>query len=341
MRSYLAKLALALAALASAHVLVLLTVAAPIPAEYWVYETIIVKRSIAASLPSPRIIFLAGSSALFGIDAKYIEASTGIPTMNMGLHAGMRLDQILDIGEEMARPNDVIVLALERDFYGCGRQNLTSWQVRNWLAWDRGRFNALPLRERAWASLTASDPSLMFEIIGNFAGSRLFPGLYTRRLNALAPPSAIMNRFWSGVDRPAGFMYSAYNLDDRGDMLHIDGSHAVDPGVNGLEPAKVCPATLTTLARFIAEMRSRKVRVIFSHEPYLIERRPAAGWRQSEAAFARDIQAIGSELLESRDEVFFNRQAFFNLNEHLNEAARKRRSALAVADLKRLGIFKK
>ena len=87
-------------------------------------------------------------------------------------------------------------------------------------------------------------------------------------------------------------------------------------------------------------MKARKVRVIFSHEPYLIEHRPANGWRQSEAAFAHDIHAIGSELLEGREEMFFPRQSFFNLNEHLNEAARRKRSMAAVADLKRLGVFK-
>jgi hypothetical protein len=341
MRSYLVKIALILAVLLSAHVFVLLTVPALIPAEYWIRETIIVKKAIAKSLPSPRIVFLAGSSALFGIDAKAIEASTGISTMNMGLHGGLRLEQILNVGEDMARPGDVIVLALERDYYSCKRQRVTSWQMRNWLAWDRDYFDVLPLRERVWGALSASDPSLMLEIVGNAVGSRVVPGLYARRRAALAPASTIVKRFLSGVNRPTGFAYSAYNLDDRGDMLHISGSYAVDPGVSGLEPAHVCPPTLAALAQFVAKMRARKVRVIFSHEPYLIEHRPENGWRQSEAAFARDIHMIGSELLEGREKVFFPRQSFFNLNEHLNEAARRKRSAAVAADLKRLGIFKK
>src|ERR1035437_6583536 len=50
---------------------------APISAEYWVRELIGIKRILANSIVSPRIIILGGSSTLFSIDARQIEETTG------------------------------------------------------------------------------------------------------------------------------------------------------------------------------------------------------------------------------------------------------------------------
>lgn len=340
MKSYLVKTAAALVAIICLHVVALLLIPAPVPAEYWTREAIIVKQSIAASLPSPRIIFLGGSTVLFGIDAKVIEASTGISTLNMGTHAGLRLDRALNIGEDASRPGDVLVLALERRFYGCNQQDWTPWQIRNVLAWDRDYFDAMPLRERIWATITAGDPSLMFETVANAIGTLLFPGLYAQRSDALAPRRIIVERFVSGRYRPKEFKYSAYNLDDRGDILQTEGDGAVEPSASDVTQASICPTTLETLAQFVARMHAKNVRVVFSHEPSLLEHAPGSVWKDSEAKFVRDIRSIGSGVLENGDTMFFPRQSFFRSAGHLNDAARRKRSLMAAADLKRLGIAK-
>src|SRR5258705_7873836 len=126
------------------HFLVCLFLPAPIPAEYWVREMIGVKRMLASSISTPRIIFLGGSSTLFGIDASQVEEETGIRAMNMGMHAGMRLERVLSVGEDTARRGDILVLALEHIFYNCDR-SWNSWQVTNALAWDRSYFHSLPI----------------------------------------------------------------------------------------------------------------------------------------------------------------------------------------------------
>ncbi len=343
MKSYLVKLLSALAIVVIAHVTIILTVPAIISAEYWVRETIVVKEAIAASLPSPRIIFLAGSSTMFGVDAKQVEEGTGLPTVNFGLRGGMQLSRLLKIGEDVVRPGDVLVLGLERAYYVCGQDNWSPWLLRNSIAWDRDYFNSLPLRQRVELALSQSDSTLAFEVIGDYALSSVFPGMYQKRLAAIAPPDQVMKRFRSGAELPSTFAYSAFNMDDRGTTLHTQGSFAVDPASMStvLIPAAICPDTLKTLRQFVATMKARRVRVIFSHSPIMVEGRPDKEWPQAETLFARDIHAIGSELLEDRQVVFFPRPDFFNFFEHLNEAARRRRTVQIIADLKRLGVARK
>src|SRR2546430_777789 len=104
------------------HFLVCLLLPSPISAEYWARELIVVKEKLASMICcSPRIIFLGGSSTLFGIDAEEVTARIGLPTMNMGLHAGLRLDRVLSVGEHVVRRGDVLVLALEVGYYSCAK----------------------------------------------------------------------------------------------------------------------------------------------------------------------------------------------------------------------------
>src|SRR5262245_31518865 len=111
------------------HFLVCLFLPSPIPAEYWVRELIVVKEKLVDTICcSPRIIFLGGSSTLFGIDAEAVAAQTGLPAMNMGLHAGMRLDRVLSVGEHVVRGGDILVLPLERPYYSCGEIAWSDWQ---------------------------------------------------------------------------------------------------------------------------------------------------------------------------------------------------------------------
>lgn len=64
-------------------------------------------------LPAPRLVFLGGSNLAFGIDSKKISESVGLPVLNMGLHAGLGLNFILNEAKKDIKPNDVIILSTE------------------------------------------------------------------------------------------------------------------------------------------------------------------------------------------------------------------------------------
>ena len=69
MRVYVVKLYLAAVGYFTAHCAIILFLPAPLPAAYWVREMVVIKRHQADLMPSPKIVFLGGSSVLFGIDA--------------------------------------------------------------------------------------------------------------------------------------------------------------------------------------------------------------------------------------------------------------------------------
>jgi hypothetical protein len=313
---------------------------APVGAEYWVRQLIIVKRWLAGALPSPRIVFLGGSGTLFSIDARAVEAALKTPTMNMGLHGGMRLEWLFALGEKMARPGDTFVLPLEDRYYNCEDDGWNTWQLRNSLAWNRAYFDALDLPSRTWTTFFAADPSLVIDVASSGVGSALFPKLYARRFEALAPDHDIIDEYQSGSLRTNYFAYSAFNIDDRGDMLETTGARYSGDGNPVAQPGKICARPLALLRQFVASMRAKQIRVIVAHAPYLVDRSPPPGWQAAEADFAAAVAGAGAELLDDRQQLFFPRAYFFNTNTHLNSVGREQRTKLAIADLRRLGIGK-
>ena len=61
-----------------------------------------------------RLLFIGGSSTLFGIDAKLIGAETGVTTLNLGTHAGYSLRFHASRLRGMLREGDVVVAQFEK-----------------------------------------------------------------------------------------------------------------------------------------------------------------------------------------------------------------------------------
>jgi hypothetical protein len=338
MRGYFFRIIAVAATCLAIHFCVCLYMPSLTAAGYWVREMIIVKRALADSSPSPRIVVLGGSSALFGIDARQVTAEAGVFTMNMGLHATMRMDRLLAVGEETARRGDVFVLALEHTFYDCAEVLWTDWQIRNMLAWDRPYFDGLPLRSRLTGIFTAGGPDLSINILAGKIGSSLAPWRYADRLDALEPEQVIFARYQSGKSRSDRFSYSAYNIDDHGDILNTRGTSFGGAGVSATMPGPICPTIAGILSRFVADLKAKGARVVVAHTPYLVDGAPAPGWQEAEEAFLHDLAAIGVEVADHREKLFFPRTSFFNTSLHLNEDGRRERTTLLVRDLRRLGI---
>lgn len=314
---------------------------APIVSEYWLRELIVIKTMLANSISSPRIIFLGGSSTLFGIDASQVEKTSGMPAVNMGLHAGMRLERVLLIGEQVVRRGDVVILLLEPNFYSCDENAWNDWQVGNALAWDRQYFDSLPLETRIGAIFSAGSLTMMMRILAGNVESLVAPKHHSERTRALAPGEAISADYRSGKLRTQNFENSAYNIDDLGDMLNTEGQRYSGLAGRNTEPRDICPSVLATLANFVGQMRDRGVRVVVAHTPYLIDGPPEIGWREAEARFSSKLASTGAELLDRREELFFARADFFNTNLHLNQTGRDKRTKIAIEDLMKLEILSK
>lgn len=75
------------------------------------------KVRIADEVPSPRLVIVGGSNALYGIVAQRIEEKTGVRTVNFGTHAALSLDYLLYRADRVLRPGDTVLLALEYEMY--------------------------------------------------------------------------------------------------------------------------------------------------------------------------------------------------------------------------------
>ena len=72
-------------------------------------------------------------------------------------------------------------------------------------------------------------------------------------------------------------------------------------------------------------MHRKNVKVIFSYPPYLLDAdTPTTGWEKVDVEFNKEIEGIGSFILDSRSKHFFSRDYFFNGKSHLNEVGRKK-----------------
>ena len=113
------------------YTVVLLAIDAPVPAEYWVGEMITIKKALVKDhAGKSKIIVAGGSSTLFGIDAEYASKSLDMPVINFGLHAGLRLERILQLVSSVVERGDIVVLPLEPPYYDCNTQ-LNSGHVTN------------------------------------------------------------------------------------------------------------------------------------------------------------------------------------------------------------------
>jgi hypothetical protein len=69
------------------------------------------------SLSSPKIIFVGASNFAYGLNSQEIEEKTGLPVVNMGLHAGFGLRFTLNEVKHAIRPGDIVVFSPVYEFF--------------------------------------------------------------------------------------------------------------------------------------------------------------------------------------------------------------------------------
>src|SRR5690242_8741821 len=75
------------------------------------------KESLLKETPSPRMIFIGGSSMAFSLDSEMVERETGYHVINTAVHIGLGLDFMLNQVRPYLREGDVVVLVPEYELY--------------------------------------------------------------------------------------------------------------------------------------------------------------------------------------------------------------------------------
>ena len=97
--------------------LVLGQIGAPVESSRWTGEIYQLKAAAAAAPATPKLLVVAGSSALFNIRTKTITEEVGIPAVNFGTAAALQIDYFLWKARRSLSEGDVVYLPLEYELY--------------------------------------------------------------------------------------------------------------------------------------------------------------------------------------------------------------------------------
>ncbi len=103
------------------------------------------KIDAAEKLSGRRLIIIGGSGAHYGFMGRRVSEITGVPAVNLGVHAGLGLPYLLYRAKQVLRPGDFAVLAIEPSLYdGDDTSDVLSEFV---LRYDLGYLLKAPLRD--------------------------------------------------------------------------------------------------------------------------------------------------------------------------------------------------
>ncbi len=122
--------------------------------EYWLYPLIVVKKHLAENASKrvePKLFVVSGSNSLFGIDNQELEKTTGMPVVNMSLHAALPLEYLVYNTLPYIKKGDVVVMPLEWTYYSMTKLK-SDWMLENMLYWDKPFIQQLPYQiQQEWA----------------------------------------------------------------------------------------------------------------------------------------------------------------------------------------------
>jgi len=119
----------------------------PTRQSYWTHALVTQKLAAAKAIADQKMVFIAGSSGNFNIDAEAITKQTKLRSLNLGTHAILPLEYMLDHTREVLKPGDTVVLALEYLYYAAD-ERLSDAYISYLLSRDPDYFKSLPIAEK-------------------------------------------------------------------------------------------------------------------------------------------------------------------------------------------------
>jgi hypothetical protein len=280
----------------------------------WVFDAYQHKIAAAAAADKAsgsRVLIVAGSNAMFGIDSQQFEEYWHKPVINLGVNAGLGLPYILDVSKRVAKPGDIIVMPMEYAMYlddGSPNAQLIDYVIaRDTIYWHQ-----LSLYQR-WRFTIGMAPE------------RWVQGL--RHL----PDAAVT----SGT-------YGAHHLDARGDQTHSSPADRSDADKSAVSAAKSWnygaranteAGGWSIIADYAKWAKKNNVCVIavptvlLHHDKYDHDPQDLAFY----AGVPGRIQAAGIAYVGLPRDFMYPADWFFDTDHHLQDWARARHTAKLIA----------
>jgi hypothetical protein len=264
--------------------------------------------------PSNRLLVVGGSNVAFGIHSERIQESTGIETVNLGLHAALGLDFTLECVRQHCRAGDVVVLTPEYELLISDLQLGEEITINQMLAqWPEAVRYMDQTRDTSWKRFLDHD--------------------------ALWQSHEWVSRAYARITHRTkeGRIYERSSFNEYGDVVAhygrptpaaIDTSRLEEIDPEWLEQA------IEILNQFSQECSDQGVAVYLTYPPV-----PAEKYAASIDVIRQIRQTLETELkipvLHAPDEFVFPLDNFFDSSYHLTQAAGEQRSQ-AIGDAVKL-----
>jgi len=255
--------------------------------------------------PNNRLLVVGGSNAAFGIHSQSIQESTGLKTINLGLHVALGLKFSLECVRQHCRAGDVVVLTPEYELLISDLQQGEEKTINQMLAqWPEAVRYTDQTRDTGWKRFLDHD--------------------------ALWQTHEWVSRAYTRIThrRKEGRIYERSSFNEYGDVVAHYGRPtpaAIDTSpLEEIDPQRLEQA-IEILNQFSAECRDRGVVVYLTFPPM-----PEEKYAASIDVIRQITQALETELeipvLHPSDEFVFPVDEFFDSSYHLTQAAGEQRS---------------
>ena len=252
----------------------------------------------------PLLVLVGGSNVYYGIEDGLMDAafSNRFEVVNLGFHAGLGLGRMLEDVADGVRAGDIVCLMPE----------YSHWTGDSWFG---------------------GAAALVYEID------------YLKR-----PQTLFLPRRYAGLPRMGWTMYFRSKLralSDQGEAIGVglkDLSRVpckpspkfVSERVTPLDLHALNDVALDRLSRFLSDMKSRGVRILFSAPA--VDARAFEGALEDVVALYRRLASMGCEVVSSPADTAYPPEQLFDTTYHLNSIGRTNRTARLVRDLADIGL---
>ena len=181
----------------------------PVKAAWWVHSAYQYKDFKSDKIKSKKIIIVAGSNALFGINSELIEKNTGYPVINLAVHAGLDIDYLYYKIKQNIKNGDIVVMPLELAHY-YRDERASSWFSNNMMAWGNDYLGQL-------------SPLQLAKFIINAEPGRILEGALTQIRNGgvntkILSSDSVIKNVAAASKSPYSGVYNYTGMNEDGDF---------------------------------------------------------------------------------------------------------------------------
>ncbi|SHN26439.1 hypothetical protein SAMN05216593_11957 [Pseudomonas asturiensis] len=88
-----------------------------VPSTQWVEQAYAHKLAVADAIRQPKLVVVAGSASMFGVDSGALEQAFGRPVVNLGVNAGILPPYIQQYARQAIKPGDWVLMPVEYPMY--------------------------------------------------------------------------------------------------------------------------------------------------------------------------------------------------------------------------------